>query len=50
MSSDVDSRSDIARSKAAEALAFKILLFAWRHTQLMESEIAYAMISRVRIS
>jgi hypothetical protein len=25
-------------------------LFAWKHTQLMESEIAYAMVSRPRIS
>ncbi len=35
--------------KVLHALPFKILLFAWRHTQLMESEIAYAMVSRARI-
>jgi hypothetical protein len=49
VSSDMDSRSDIARSWAAKALPFKILLLAWRHTQLMESEIAYAMVSRAGI-
>jgi hypothetical protein len=46
MASDMVSRSDVARSYAAEALPFKILLLAWRHTQLKERKIAYTMVSR----